>query len=325
MPLRVPSPEEFAELGAIDQGRSAIRERVIGAWDDFIQLAGQLDMDGRSRLPGWRAHEICVHLGSWPDYEPVKGVLAAARAAQKGVRPDSQPSLDDVAKDVTLAHREATPADVIAALTRARDDVEAYLTPNEPQDLDRVLVVSSVGALPALTILHAQIYELAVHSLDLRSAGGPPPPASLLDAGLAALTDAAGALAARVGIVSTSGIRSEAATWSFRSGPEGWRIERSARAAGEVEAFGARLPVRVDATAADLLDASAARINPLRAVATRRLRLHGLPGLLGLAPIVELVPGIPGAPVLRAAGRGLAGAGGAWAGASGALNRLTRR
>ena len=73
----------------------------------------------------------------------------------------------------------------------------------------------------------------------------------------------------------------------------------------------------MDATAAALLDASAARINPLVAVVTRRLRLHGLPGLLGLAPIVELVPGIPGAPVLRAAGRGLAGAGGV-------LSRLTR-
>jgi hypothetical protein len=318
MPLRVPSPQEFTELGAIEQGRETIRRRVIGAWDDFIRLAEQVDMHSPSRLPGWRAHEICLHLGAWDDYQPVRGVLAAAQAAQKGIRPDAEATLDDVAAEVTRAHRDATPADIVEALRRARSDADAYLTPPEPQDLDRVLVVSSVGALPALTILHAQIYELAVHGLDLQSAGGPPPPASLLDAGLAALTDAAGALAARVGIVSTSGIRSETGTWAFRSGLQGWQIERSPPGPAGLDAFGAKLPVRVDATAAVLLDASAARINPLVAVATRRLRLHGIPGLLGLAPIVELVPGIPGAPVLRAAGRGLAGAGGV-------LSRISRR
>ena len=67
---------------------------------------------------------------------------------------------------MTRAHRDATPADIVEALRRARSDADAYLTPPEPQALDRVLVVSSVGALPALTILHAQIYELAVHGLD---------------------------------------------------------------------------------------------------------------------------------------------------------------
>jgi hypothetical protein len=314
----VPSPEEFAELGAIEHGRASIRERVVGAWEDFIEIARVMNMDASSRLPGWRAHEICVHLGSWDDYRPIQGVLAAAREAQRGVRPDTQPGLDDVANQVTRAHEDATPSEIIDALRRARDDVAAYLEPAEPQELDRVLVISSVGALPALTILHAQIYELAVHSLDLQSAGGPVPPGSLLDAGLAALTDAAGALAARVGIVSTSGIRSEIGTWAFRSDSDGWQIERSESGSRHDEPFGGKLPVRVDAKAAVLLDASAARINPLKAVATRKLRLHGLPGLLGLAPIVETVPGIPGAPVLKAAGRGLAGAGGA-------LNRITRR
>jgi hypothetical protein len=66
-----------------------------------------------------------------------------------------------------------------------------------------------------------------------------------------------------------------------------------------------------------LLEASAGRINPLKAVVTRRLKVHGLPGLLGLAPIVETVPGIPGGPALRVAAKGLASAGGA-------LGRLTR-
>ena len=316
----MPPPQdfpEFAELGVIEYGRAAIRERVVGAWDDFIDVASQLDMTTSSRLPGWRAHEICVHLGSWHDYKPIAGVLSAAREATQGRRPDRQPGLDDVARGVTEAHQDATKDDILAALRRARDQVDEYLEPTEPQELDRVLVVSSVGALPALTILHAQVYELAVHSLDLVSAGGPPPPATLLDAGLAALTDAAGALAARVGILSTAGIQSELALWAFRSGTNGWEVGRW-DAASEAAPFAARLPVRVDAAASDLLEASAGRINALKALATRRLRVHGLPGLMGLAPIVENVPGIPGAPALRVTARALAGAGGA-------LGKLSRK
>ncbi len=87
----MPSLEEFAELGVIRHGRAAIRERVVGAWDDFIAVAREVDMNAQSRLPGWRAQEICVHLGAWDDYQPVKGVLAAARDALKGKVPDDAP------------------------------------------------------------------------------------------------------------------------------------------------------------------------------------------------------------------------------------------
>ena len=41
---------------------------VLGAWDAFIDQAEAVDLDRPSRLPGWRAHEICVHLGCWDDH-----------------------------------------------------------------------------------------------------------------------------------------------------------------------------------------------------------------------------------------------------------------
>jgi hypothetical protein len=316
----MPSPGDFAELGAIEHGRAAIRGRVIGAWDEFLRVAEGVDMRARSRLPGWRAHEICVHLGAWDDYQPVNGVLAAAREVQRGAPATRSPDPDDVNSSVVRNHRDASRAEVLAALERARDQAADYLSTDEPQELDQVLVVSTVGPLPALTILHAQIYELAVHSLDLQACGAPAPGPSLLDGGLAALTDAAGALAARVGIVSTAGIQSEVGSWAFRSGSRGWLIGRWGpdRTRTDASTFAGHMPVRVDASAVMLLEASAGRISPLRAVVTRRLRVHGLPGLLGLAPIVETVPGIPGGPALRVAARGLAGAGGA-------LGRLKRR
>jgi uncharacterized protein (TIGR03083 family) len=312
----MPSLGDFAVLGVIEHDRAEIRERVVGAWDEFLRVARGVDMQTESRLRGWRAHEICVHLASWDDRQPIAGVLAAARAASQGRVAEPPPDPDEGNEVVVAAHRDADRDEVIAALERARDDAAAYLDSPEPQELDKVLVVSTVGPLPALTILHAQVYELAVHSLDLAACGAPKPDPSLLDAGLAAMTDAAGALAARVGITSTAGIRSEAGSWAFRSSTDGWQIGRWG-GSGAASAFGGKMPVRVDAPAAVLLEASAGRINPLKAVVTRRMKIHGLPGLMGLAPIVETVPGIPGAPALRLAAKGLAGAGGA-------LGRLTR-
>jgi hypothetical protein len=319
----MPPPEGFVELGAIAYGRATIRDRVVRAWDDFLRVADGVDMTAKSRLPGWRAHEICVHLGAWPEHQPVNGVLAAAREVLRGTPAGPPPDPDDVNAGVIGRHRDATRDEVMSALHLAREQAADYLAGDEPRELDEVPVVSTVGPLPTLTILHAQIYELAVHGLDLHALGGPAPGPSLLDSGLAALTDAAGALAARVGITSTAGIGSEVGSWAFHSGNDGWQIGRwgedSRKGVGSAGThdFTGKLPVRVHAPAATLLEASAARINPLKAVLTRRLKVHGLPGLLGLAPIVETVPGIPGGPALRVAAKGLASAGGA-------LGRLTR-
>jgi hypothetical protein len=310
----MPPLERFVEFGAIAYGRATIRERVVRAWDDFLHVAEAVDLTAKSRLPGWRAHEICVHLGAWPEHQPVNGVLAAAREVLLGNVPDAPPDPDDVNSSVIDTHRSASREDVLAALRWAREQAAEYLAGDEPHELDSVPVVSTVGPLPTLTILHAQIYELAVHALDLQALGGPVPSRHLLDGGLAALTDATGALAARVGIASTAGIGSEVGSWAFRSGRDGWHIGRWDAKSRD---FAGKLPVRVHAPAATLLEASAARINPLKAVVTRRLKVHGLPGLLGLAPIVETVPGIPGGAALRVAAKGLAGAGGA-------LGRLTR-
>ena len=310
------------ELGAIAYGRAAIRERVLGAWDDFLRVAEGVDLTARSRLPGWRAQEICIHLGAWPEHQPVNGVLAAAREVLSGTPPGEPPDPDDVNSSVVTTHRSASRDEVMTALHVAREQAADYLEGDEPHELDEVLVVSTVGPLPTLTILHAQIYELAVHGLDLHALGGPAPAPRLLDGGLAALTDATGALAARVGIDSTAGIGSEVGSWAFRSSIAGWQIgrwgERSRTVSGPTSAdFTGKLPVRVQAPAATLLEASAGRINPLKSVLTRRLKVHGLPGLLGLAPIVETVPGIPGGAALRVAAKALAGAGGA-------MGRLTR-
>ena len=74
----------------------------------------------------------------------------------------------------------------------------------------------------------------------------------------------------------------------------------------------------VEGSAELLLDAASGRINPVPAVALRRLKVHDVGGLLRLAPIVQAVPGIPGGPILQLAARTVGGAGGM-------LGRLLRK
>ena len=66
----------------------------------------------------------------------------------------------------------------------------------------------------------------------------------------------------------------------------------------------------VEGSAQLLLEAASGRINPVPAVARRRLKVHDVGGLLTLAPIVQAVPGIPGGPILQLAAKTVGGAGG---------------
>jgi hypothetical protein len=90
--------------------------------------------------------------------------------------------------------------------------------------------------------------------------------------------------------------------WAFRSGTDGWTVLRVP--AGTVEGPSVEAPADV------LLEAASGRINPVPAVARRRLRVHDIGGLLTLAPIVQKAPGIPGGPILQLAAKTVGGAGG---------------
>src|SRR5919202_1564521 len=181
--------------GMADTGREQIAPMVLGAWDAFLERAAAVDLDRPSRLPGWRAHEICVHLGCWDDHTAMADLIASARAGGTGTPPDP----DAVNARVVAAHRDAPRDDVLAALRRNREATERYLT-EEPEELDAAPTVSVVGRLPLLSVVLGQAYELAVHGLDLADAGGPPVPREVLQSGLAALADVTGELAAAIGI-----------------------------------------------------------------------------------------------------------------------------
>ena len=280
-----------------DAGRDQVGAMVLAAWDAFITQAEAVDLTRSSRLDGWRAQEICVHLGCWDENTAMADLIASARAGGTGTPPD----VDAVNARVTEAHREATRAEVLDGLRRNREATARYLA-DEPTELDTAPTVSVVGRLPLLSVVLGQAYELAVHGLDLVSCGAPPPPPAVLQSGLAALADVTGALAASMDITGGVTLATPEGGWAFAADAHGWTVRRVS--AGE------HTGPAVEAPAQLLLEAASGRINPVPAVARRRLKVHDVGGLLALAPIVQAVPGIPGGPILQLAARTVGGAGG---------------
>ena len=270
---------------------------VLEAWDAFLEQAAAVDLDRPSRLPGWRAHEICVHLGCWDDHQALADLITSARKGGAGTTPE----VDAVNERVLRAHRDASREEVLAALRRNCEATARYLA-EEPVELDTAPAVSVVGRLPLLSVVLGQAYELAVHGLDLVSCGAEPPPPSVLQSGLAALADVTGALAASSGIAGGATLATPDGGWAFAADADGWTVRRVAPGVTDGPA--------VEASADLLLEAASGRINPVPAVARRKLRVHEVSGLLQLAPITEKVPGIPGGPILKLAARTVGGAGG---------------
>jgi uncharacterized protein (TIGR03083 family) len=280
-----------------DAGRDEVGRMVLEAWDAFISEAESVDLTRSSRLAGWRAQEICAHLGCWDDHTAMADLIASARAGGTGTPPD----VDAVNARVTAAHRDASREEVLAALRRNREATARYLA-EEPEELDTAPTVSVVGRIPLLSVVLGQAYELAVHGLDLVSCGAAPPPPAVLQSGLAALADVTGALAASMDITGGVTLATPDGGWAFAADPHGWTVRRVA--AGE------QAGPAVEAPADLLLEAASGRINPVPAVARRRLKVHEVGGLLKLAPIVQAVPGIPGGPILQLAAKTVGGAGG---------------
>jgi len=279
------SETDPAELGRV----------TVACWDAFIEVASapSTDLSRPSRLRGWSGADTCIHLGAWPDSQPLVGLLASARADGAGT-----PGSPDAGNARLVAAHRAEGADgVLAALVRARDGLEDFFAGPLPAELGRHVSSSAVGPLPVLSLVHAGTYELAVHALDLAPCGAPAPDPVLLDRGLAALMDVTGALAARSGVHTALTAQAPGTGWQATSGPDGWTTGRTER-----DAFAGP---GVRGSVADLLDTSAGRTNLGQLLLTRRLVVQDLPGFMRLAPLLHEVPGLPGGAALRAAVGGL--------------------
>lgn len=282
--------------GLADTGRAEIGPRVLSAWDAFLAAAAAADLDRVSGLSGWRGQEICVHLGLWGEHWAVHGLIASARAGGTGVAP----TVEAENSAVLGTHRHAARAEVLAALRRHRDAVALYFA-NSDQTLDLAPAVSPLGRLPLLSLLLGQAYELAVHALDLVDCGAPPPPAGLLDSGLAGLAELIGGRAVEAGLTGGFALLARAdraadgqgsGGWGLAVGGEGWTVSPigASRLGGTV----------IAGDAADLLRAASGRVDARALLAARRIGVQSLGGLLRFAPLAD-TPAAPGGPLLRLA------------------------
>jgi uncharacterized protein (TIGR03083 family) len=287
-------PEPAARgLASIDPAELA--ELVGAAWGGMIELTVRLDLDRPSRLPDWTVRDVLVHLGSWPEHTRFERLVEDVRLGRTPDRED----VDARNAKVVAAHRDADAAQIAAALAAARDRALDFLAGPDADTLGRLEADSPIGPLPLSGVIAAGCYELAVHALDVAEPGQVP--AGLLDAGIAALVDTTGGLAARSGVRTTFAVLTPAFGWACGSSPGSWTTLR----------LDPGVPARelgwptLQGEPADVLDASAGRRQAVALLLTRRLRLTDLPGLMTLLPALESVPGLPGGAALRAAARAL--------------------
>jgi uncharacterized protein (TIGR03083 family) len=288
--------------GLASSDLDALAARVTASWEAFVALADVVDLAAPSRLPGWTGREVLLHLGTWGDRAPLREAVASARAETAG----ESRHPDEVNAELIAAHADASDDEVRTALRRSRDEVMACLAGDlEQHAVD--LASSTLGPLPLAGLVHAGCYELAVHALDLVPCGAPSPDPALLDAGLGALIDVTGALAARHGIHVPVSAQTPDGGW--RAVVDGPRWETSRTAPGKVAG------PAILGSAVDILDASAGRVGVPGLLLQRRIVVQDLPQFLKLAPLVDQVPGIPGAALLKRAASAVSGV-------TGVLSRL---
>lgn len=203
------SPSD-GEAGLASWDPADVAGLLLPAWDEFIGTAGEVDLDAPTRLTGWNARAVCVHLGSWPGSRSYQRMREEATSDERSTAADwadrRSATFDQDAHNEALvtSERRAPRADVVAALQEARDDIAAHFATGDAAELGTRRVRSVLGPLPLTTLIAASAYELAVHTLDLAPAGVPAPSPGLLSAGLAALVDTTGALAVRCDITASA-------------------------------------------------------------------------------------------------------------------------
>lgn len=267
--------------GFLTSDPESLARRTVRAWELFASAVAACDLDGPTRSANRGARQMVTALGTWPDSRGVQELIADAHAGRTTTEPFHQASAR-----LAAAHAQASDDDVRGSISLSLEQTAAWLTSDDLLHTGLLPTPSPLGPLPMGAVVHAAAYQLAVTARDLIPAGAPPLP-ELDDIGLVSLLDAAGAVAARTGLVaraSAVGRRTEV-TVDVIDG--GW-----ASTLHDEPEFPAVIgPEEL------LVDLAGGRAD--FAALTRQLRFRDARGLLALSPVVDAVPDLPGGPLLK--------------------------
>jgi uncharacterized protein (TIGR03083 family) len=294
-PNRPPLRPDLDGCGLAGGDPDDVAALVSAAWAGIIEIAGSATLQAPSRLEEWSTRDVLIHLGSWDEHRSYARLIEDARRGRVHEVDDNN------ARNalVIASHHDAGRDEIVAALERARDRALEFLAGEDAEDVGRIWTESVLGPLPVTTVIVASTFELATHALDVSPACDVP--AGLLDAGVAALADLAGALAARRDLRATVAVITPHGGWATAADEQNWatmRLPTGSRA--RVLGWPA-----VEGAAADMIDAAAGRRLAAQLVLTRRLRLYDLAGLLRFSSALEVVPGLPGGSAVQAASQAL--------------------
>lgn len=283
-----------SDRGLATSDAERVGRQTVQAWDDFLAALTSVDFDAPSRLRRTPARAIVAKVGDWPESRQLAEILDDAAAGRLGTI--DQDAIDDA---VVEANQQRPAAELVAAVGRSRDSLVDWLTGNlagvqSLEDLALKSVGSPLGELPVITYIHAATFQLAVAARDLRKAGAVVPDRLPL-AGLRALVDTTGALAARMGIDTAFAVVTPAASVLTVARHGGWIVQEVDPSEVHEELPGLEGDVGL------VIDVAAGRKNPLGKMRKKELILHNLPSLMKLAPIAQENPGLPGGPILRKA------------------------
>lgn len=277
-------------MGLASSDPVTLADQTLQAWSDFHVAVSDVDLDAKTRVKRERARALIAKVGDWPESRQLPEILADARAGKLDLIDQ-----DAIDRAVVAAHQGDDRAQLLASVARARDSLADWVLQHHGDELAEVATIkvgSPLGPLPVMTYVHAAAFQLAITGRDLKAAGAQVPD-SLLIAGLRALVDTTGALAARMGIDATFAVVTPIGSVVTVANSDGWTVE-------DVDAMDldGDLP-GLEGDAGILLDVAAGRRNPVTTLRGDRIKINQMQRLMKLAPIAKENPGLPGGPVLR--------------------------
>lgn len=271
--------------GFLTSEPDALARRTVRAWELFADVVAAVDLDGPTRSTRRGARAMVTSLGTWPDSRGIPEILADAHAGRTTTEPYREAS-----QRLAESHAAATDDEVRDSVAASLRQTGAWLASGDLTHSGLLTTPSPLGPLPMGTVVHAAAYQLAVTARDLIPAGALPQP-ELDEIGLIALLDAAGAVAARIGLVARAAAVGHRVAVSVDVLDGGWLSRH-----GDEETYPG-----VIAAEEVLVDLACGRAD--FAALPRQIKLRDPRGLLALSPVVDALPDLPGGPLLRRTAR----------------------